>query len=165
MPQELTTFTSSDKLPALTAAPGDVAESYRVAKEIAKLPQLRIPIVHSLHGGVYTRTAKIPAGATVVSVMIDTETTVLAHGDWQVWQDGQWITFEGFQVIPGAVGRRQIARALTDCVITMLFPSNAMTVDEAEQEMSHEFAMLQSQDGQPDIVINTHKDRACQEFT
>ena len=154
---------STQRLPVVQAQPDDIAESYRVEAESRTHPQVRVPIVHSLHGGVYTRTARIPAGVTVTGVMIDPPTTMIAHGDWAVWQGGEWVLFTGFHVIPAAPGRRQIVRAITESTITLVFPCSAKTVREAEQEMSHEWRLLQSQDEYPDTIINTHQENPCQE--
>ncbi len=154
---------SRERNGAIVALPKDVALSYSFEREALLTPQIRIPIVHSLHGGIYTRTAKIPAGWQVTGAIIDPETTMIANGDWLVLQDGDWVRFSGFHVIPAAGGRRQVVRAIADCIITLCFPSTATTVTEAEQQMSSEWELLQSQDGEPDVIINTHKDTKCQE--
>jgi hypothetical protein len=154
---------STQRLPVIQAQPDDIAESYRVEAESRTHPQVRVPIVHSLHGGVYTRTARIPAGVTITSVMIAPPTTIIATGDWAVLQGGEWVLFTGFRVLPAAPGRRQIIKAITECTLTLVFPCAARTVQEAEQEMSPEWRLLQSQDGHGDTIINTHQENPCQE--
>lgn len=125
--------------------------------------QVRVPIVHSLHGGVYTRTARIEPGIMITSVLIRPETTLVLHGDLEVLVAGQWVRFEGFHVLPGRAHRRQVMRSELGATITMIMPTAATTVEEAEREFTPEFHLLQSQRGEGDIVINTHKEPPCQE--
>jgi hypothetical protein len=62
----------------------------------------------------------------------------------------------GYQVVPAAAGRKQAFRAVADTHITMVFPTNARTVDEAEREFSDEFERLASRkDGAVNEAIIT----------
>jgi hypothetical protein len=124
--------------------------------------QVRVPLVHSLHGGVYTRTARIRAGMLVTGVLIKVPTTLVARGEWAMLQGGEWVHFSGLQVLPAEPGRRAVIKTFTDLDLTMVLKSAAKSVEEAERGMTDEHEMLQSRDGVPDIVINTHKDQPCQ---
>lgn len=126
----------------------------------------RPKIVHSLHGGVYTRTAKIPAGSMITSALIKIETTLLVHGDFSVLrvEDGSpvWDQYRGAQVFAAAAGRRMVYACESDVVMTMIFPTSVTTVADAEAQFTDEIHLLQSFGGEGDVVINTHKEPACQ---
>jgi len=149
---------------SLSTDPRLRALSYRYEAESRELPQSRVPLVHSLHGGVYTRTAKIPAGVTITSVLIKIPTTVILMGRLAVLSsDAAWAEFSGTHVLAGLAGRRQVMHAIEDTVVVMLFPTRATTVAEAEAEFTDEAALLQSAGGVGDIIINTHQENPCQQ--
>lgn len=140
-----------------------VAVACAVEAAWGKLPQERIPIVHTLHGGVYTRTARIPKGVGITSATIKVPTTLVVHGALAVLTDASWILYEGTNILVAAGGRKQVMRAHEDTTITMIFPTRASTVAEAEAEFTDEWRNLQTADGAGDIIINTHQENVCQE--
>jgi len=118
-------------------------------------------MIHTLHGGVYTRTARVPAGVEFTSALIKIPTTVIVHGDLLVLIDGQFSRFTGLNVLPAAAGRRQHMGTLAQTDITMIFPTSALSVQEAEQEFTDEWRLLGHHPD--DITINTHKEPPCQD--
>lgn len=127
-------------------------------------PQLDVPVVHCLHGGMYHRTVRVPPGFLFVSVYIVPETIVTVHGHLSVWINGDWVTFEGFHVLPAAGGRKQVMLAHSETTISAVFPSTAKTVAEAEAEMTDTPHLLQSAGRTGDTVFNTHQEKPpCQE--
>lgn len=155
----MSTFT-----PAISPTPTDILASYLVEDAVRRLDaQVRVPLVHSLHGGVYTRTARLEPGITITSVLIQPETTLVLSGDLEVLVAGEWVRLRGFHVLPARANRRQVMRSEHGATITMIMPTTAKTVEEAEREFTPEFHLLQSQGGEGDIVINTHQENQCQE--
>jgi hypothetical protein len=55
-----------------------------------------------------------------------------------------WHELVGYNVIQASAGRKQIYVTREETAITMIFPSNAKTVEEAEEEFTDEAEMLLS---------------------
>jgi hypothetical protein len=152
---------------SLPADRNTVEASYLVEAAIRKMDQVQVPLVHSLHGGIYTRTARISAGVAITSVLIKIPTTLVVVGDFSVMRmDGDerlWDRYFGTQVFAAQAGRRMVYACHSDVIMTMAFPSLAKTVAEAEAQFTDEVDLLQSSGGTKDVVINTHKESPCQE--
>jgi hypothetical protein len=93
---------------------------------------------HKLHAGIYARTARVPAGMAFTSVMVKIPTVVIVHGDCCVFVDGKWEPMSGYRVISASAHRIQAYATFSETEITMLFPSQAKTVEEAEREFTDE---------------------------
>lgn len=107
-------------------------------------PQVNVPIEHSLHAGVYARTARIPAGAVVTGAEIKVATVLVLSGDATVYTGDGEIRLTGYHVIEADAGRKSAFLAHADTALTMLFASRARSVDEAEREFTDEFDALAS---------------------
>ena len=107
---------------------------------------------HHLHAGVYSRTIRVPAGVSVVGVSIKCPTQLIASGDFTLTDGGVAKRFKGHHVFDGAAHRRAAVVAHEDSSFTMLFATNAKTVEEAEKEFTDE----------PERLL-THKEKlTCQ---
>lgn len=142
-------------------------ETLRQALEVQQWARtqtdLPIPLMHTLHGGTYTRTARLPAGSVITSVLVQIATTVIAYGDFSVLGPNyEWQRYSGFQVFPASANRRQVYAAHSDTTIVMIFPTEATTVAEAEAEFTSEVHLLQSSGGANDTTIITGEPK-CQE--
>ena len=72
-------------------------------------------------------------------------TTVIVSGHATLYTGGaDDITVCGYQVIPAAAGRKQAIYAHLDTDMTMLFPTAASTVAEAEAAFTDDVASLAS---------------------
>ena len=111
---------------------------------VKKLPQTPIQTYHCLHGGMYARTVFVPKGVLITGVHIRVETILISDGNATVYVDGTPMVLRGRQVIPAAAGRKQAFYAESDLWLTMLFPTKAETVEEAEAEFTDEPDMLQT---------------------
>lgn len=107
-------------------------------------PQVALHTHHTLHGGVYTRTVRIPAGVIIVGALIKIPTTVIVSGDCLVTTDGEIMGLDGYGVLRASAGRKQVFRALTNTYLTMLFRTDAQTVEDAEAEFTDEAESLLS---------------------
>ena len=132
-------------IPAMDTRSVDVVRRLEAAS-LAEMPQVEIRIDHVLHAGMYARTAFLPAGAMITGVEIRVETLLIVHGDAIVWigaDDGSR-RLSGFNVLAASAGRKQAFVAETDTHLTMIFPTSAKTVEQAEAEFTAEAHMLQS---------------------
>lgn len=127
-------------LPTMSRDAIDKAHALHRAMEA--LPQVDIEITHSLHDGVYTRTAFVPAGVMVMGVLIKIPTTLIVSGHAKVFIGDDTVEVQGYRVIAGAPGRKQAALALEDTHFTMLFATSASTIEEAENEFTDEAEQL-----------------------
>ena len=118
-------------------------ESVRKFEDTAlTLPQEHIPTEHALHGGMYARTIKIPAGIALTGAQIKIATILIISGDVLVYGKNGATRYAGYHVCLGQSGRKQAFYALLDTYLTMLFPTAASSVDEAEREFTDEYEKL-----------------------
>ena len=105
-------------------------------------PQIPIETIHSLHGGVYTRTICIPAGILLTGAFIKIPTTLVAQGDCFVYVGDKTLRLTGYNIIPASAGRKQAFVAVSDTWLTMIFATAAKTIEQAEREFTDEADML-----------------------
>lgn len=142
----MSTLSLVSDLPPCT--PKDMAETMRMREVVAKLPQYDFPTEQFFHGGMYVRTVQMPADSILCGAVIKVPTVVAVSGNClvKVGEEAREIT--GYAVLRGAPGRSQIFIAREETFITMLFPSKASTLDEAEQEFTDEYDQLISRRSQ-----------------
>lgn len=132
-------------IPAMSpAAIGNVA---RLEEMVLALPQVPMETDHVLHAGLYARTLKIPAGVVLTGALIKIATVLIVQGDAIVYvgADGEQAKhLTGYNVLPAAAGRKQAFFAQTDVHLTMIFPTQAKIVEEAEREFTDEAHRLGS---------------------
>lgn len=115
-----------------------IAAVCRLQAEAENLPQVEIETRHSLHAGMYARTIMVPAGVLAVGVFIKIATLLIISGRGAVYIDGAAREVDGYHVIEGDAGRKQAWLSFDDTHITMIFPSAAASVEEAEAEFTDE---------------------------
>lgn len=123
-------------LPAMSAE--DVARVCALEAEAAKLPQIEIETSHLIHAGMYARTIMIPANGMITGALIKRATTLIVSGETTVFVGGQTMHLSGYHVVPGSAGRKQVFFAHTDTWLTMIFPTEAETVEDAEADFTDE---------------------------
>lgn len=106
--------------------------------------QIEFVTEHVFHAGMYARTVRIQRGVIFTNVMVKCATLLIIHGDIMALADDTWIELKGYNVCPADGGRKQIYVTLTDVEMTMVFPSTARTVEEAEEQFTDESDMLLS---------------------
>lgn len=114
------------------------------ALEAASLanPQVEIPTHHVIHAGMYARTITVPAGVVLTGALIKRATVLIINGDAVVYRDGEPVEFTGHNVLACSAGRAMAIVARTDTHMTMVFPTTAATVAEAEDQFTDEAARL-----------------------
>lgn len=105
---------------------------------------LDVKMEHSLYAGMYARTCRLAADQVITSVLVKIPTLLIVNGDCIVLAGEEWKELKGYNVLNTLAGRKQIYVTRGETEITMIFPSDAKTVEEAEDEFSDESANLLS---------------------
>jgi hypothetical protein len=105
---------------------------------------LKVEMEHCFFAGMYARTCRLAANQVISSVFIKIPTIVVVHGDCIVLAGETWHEMNGYYVLPANPGRKQIYVTRGETQITMVFPSNAQTVEEAEAEFTDQAESLLS---------------------
>lgn len=119
-------------------------------------PQVSVATEHLLHGGMYARTIRLAPGLWMIGSLIRLATILIVHGDCSVIIGDVCVNLSGYSVIPGCAGRKQLflTRGLVE--MTMIFPTDAQAVAEAEDEVFVEVDLLASRrDSSQDTVMIT----------
>lgn len=133
---------ASTQIAAMSEAAVDQVR--RLEEALLDSPQFEIPTEHVLHAGMYSRTVRIPAGVVITGALIKIATLLIVNGDVSVFTGGETLRLTGYHVIPASAGRKQAFIAHADTTLTMLFPSQAATVEQAEAEFTDEADLLLS---------------------
>ena len=143
--------------PALPpTAPGMIERLKDVQTEFLKHDQAQIFTQHLLHGGMYARTITMPPNLALVGAHIKRPTVVITVGSGKVLVGKDWATIGGYQVLPASSERKQIFVSLEGpLIITMLFPTQAKTVAEAEAEFTDEYDLLLSRHQDLNSIVIT----------
>lgn len=129
-------------IPAMSDAA--IAHVRRVEEHILQTQWqvIELEMAHLIHAGLYARTCKVLAGQVITGAPIEIAVTLVIQGDCIVYLGGESRRIVGYAVIPAYAGRKQAFRALEDTTITMIFPTQARTVAEAEREFTSEWETL-----------------------
>ena len=153
-------LTVENTLPATT---GEYLEKVCAVEErVRAMAQITVRTEHVLHAGMYARTVRLEANVLIVSVLIKVPTIIIVHGHARVFAGTGWYDIEGYSVVPASAGRKQIYVTLEPTEITMLFPTKAKTVEQAEAEFTDEFENLISRHSDNDLFVITGEP-SCQE--
>lgn len=102
------------------------------------LPQVELPVEEFLHGGMFTRSCLIPAGVVITGAQIKAPTVVILSGHCRINAGGEVREVEGYAVLKGQPGRKQVVRALEDTHMTIVMISSATSLREAEEDLTDE---------------------------
>lgn len=122
----------------------DVLKVRKLESIILDMPQETLATHHIFHGGMYARTIMIPAGVILTGALIKLATMVIISGDVTVYVGDKASELSGYNVLPASAGRKQVFLAKSDTWVTMIFPSDAATVADAEAQFTDETDMLAS---------------------
>lgn len=142
---------TAQALPALT--PDSLALVRCLEDELAKYPQ-HIPVTeHLFHAGMYVRTIKLIAGQAITGALMRRATLLIVQGNTNIYTGNDILKVRGYRVLAGQAGRKSVFYAYGEVYLTMAFPTEAKTVEEAEREFTDEYARLASHNGDNDVVI------------
>ncbi len=116
----------------------------QLEQQMLAMPQVEIKTDHYLRDGLYARTIMVPAGCILTGAEIVIETMLIISGNVTVAVDSGSFDLVGYHVIKADAGRKQAFVAHEDTYITMVFPTDATTVEGAENEFTNEPHMLGS---------------------
>jgi len=116
----------------------------RIHERVLACPQCEIATEHLIHGGMYARTIRLVPGTKMVGSLIRHATILIIQGDCSVLIGDQRIDLTGYNVIPGCAGRKQFFVTLGPVEMTMIYPTSAWTVEEAEDDIFVEADQLVS---------------------
>lgn len=134
--------TSHFALPS--TSPEELSLAALVHDECLKHQQIPIHTDHLIHAGMYARTITMPPRTVLVGTLIQIPTTVIMVGTAMVRIGEEWVKVEGYAVLPASAGRKQMFISESAFIITMIFPTDAHTVEEAEEQFTSETALLLS---------------------
>lgn len=132
--------TTTVALPAM--GPSEVALVRELETTALDLPQVDIHTDHVFHAGMYARTIMIPAGTALTGAEIKIPTILIISGDTLVNGVDGATRYTGYHVALGLPGRKQAFVALQNTYLTMLFPTDATTVNAAERAFTDEYEKL-----------------------
>lgn len=118
---------------------------------------VEIAISHTLHAGMYSRTAYLPAGVIITGALIKLPTILIVSGDVLAYTGNGAVRLTGYNVIEAGEYRKGAFVSLADTYLTMLFATDAKTVEEAEEQFTDEADNLQSRS------TYNNGDKICQE--
>lgn len=139
----------------LAATPEALEKINRVEAKMRSMPQIHLQTEHVFHAGMYARTVRLAARVALTSVLIKVPTMIVIHGTCRVYAGDAWRDLEGFHVIPASAGRKMIYVTAKPTEITMIFPSNAKSVEEAEREFTDDSELLLSRECKDDTITTT----------
>jgi hypothetical protein len=143
----------TDRSPALVEPDAQTLVCLRdLDVSLLALPQVEMTIDHLLHGGMYVRTAHIPADTLVSGVQLSRATVLVISGDVTIFTGTDSVRLIGFHVLPGSAGRKQLFRTHAETHLAMVLPSHAQSVDEAECEFTNDADLLMKLPGRVTIT-------------
>lgn len=131
-----------NQLPAMTST--DVSRVQLLESQMLDMAQVAIKTDHYFHAGLYARSIRIPAGVLLTGALIQIPTLLIVSGHVTVFIGGESVDLQGYHVVPGLAGRKQVFLAHTDTDLTMMFATQATTVEQAEEEFTAEAHLLMS---------------------
>jgi GNAT superfamily N-acetyltransferase len=134
--------TEQKRLPAMNAE--EIGKVRQLESVLAELPQIDLETQHTIHGGTYSRTIMIPAGAALTGALLKIPTTLVVTGRTTVFIGDKTLELDGHNVLPASAGRKQAFYAHTDTWLTMFCATGAQTLEDIEAEMTDEVDLLSS---------------------
>ncbi len=146
---------------ALALAPSSPATLARLRvlhTRTLQFPQISLATAHLLHGGMYARTIRLDPETLMNGSLILRATIIIIHGDCTIVAGDSLVDISGYNVLPGEAGRKQSFLTRGPVEITMIYATQAATVDDAENEVFGDADELMSRkDGSRDQIMITGK--------
>lgn len=131
------------RIPMMNAAAVDKVREIESTVLALDLPQVPLETYHVLHGGLYARTIRIPAGVLLTGALVKVATVLIVVGRTLVYVgEDEPLRLEGYNVLPASAGRKQAFLTETEVEMTAIFPTEATSIEEAERELTDELGIL-----------------------
>lgn len=139
----------------ITMSECEVERVRDLERVILTMPQAELPTKQLLHAGMYARTMFVAAGITVTGAFMTCATILIISGDMLVYVGKETVELKGYNIIPASANRKQAGYAIADTYVTMLFPTKAKTIEEAEEEFTDEADKLMTRKGGDNEMVIT----------
>jgi hypothetical protein len=116
----------------------------RFEAALMAMPQVDMQTSSLMHGSMYARTIFIPAGTAVTGTLTKLDNVCVVSGDITVTTDNGMQRLIGFHVLPASKGYKRVGYAHGDTYWTTIIHTDAKTVEDAEDAMTDESAILQT---------------------
>lgn len=127
----------------------------RAGERIREQKQCEVFTEHVIHAGMYSRTITMPPGRILEGVFVKVPTLVITVGNGAVLAGERFEPVRGYQVRPASAKRKQLFISEGPLIITMIFPTRAKTVAEAEAEFTDDCELLLSRHQDANSVVIT----------
>lgn len=114
----------------------------RFGEMLLQLPQIPFVTEHLLHGGMYTRTVRLPPDTAIAAVLIKGPTVLITMGEGKIYTGEEVIHVQGYSVLPGSAGRKCACITESEFAVSMVFATTATTIEEAEKAFTDEVDLL-----------------------
>ena len=126
------------------ASPATLDKLAQVQRAMLTVEQPPLTTEHILHGGMYARTIRLEPGVVMIGSLIKRPTLLIFHGSGSVLAGDDRVDLAGYYVLPGRAGRKQLFVTGGPVEMTMVYATQATTIEEAEDEVFAEAELLQS---------------------
>ena len=116
----------------------------RLEDELGAMPQCEVPITHAVNGGLYARTAIIPAGVTFTGAVHTKDHINIVIGDITVLSDDGPIRYTGHHVIACTAGSKRVAYTHTTTYWTTMIATQLTDISAIEDEICEDSSVLQT---------------------
>lgn len=131
------------RIPPMT--PAAIDKVRQLEAWAGRLEHVPVATEHVIHAGLYARTVRLPAATMITGALVKLATLLIVQGDAVAYiGDDAPLRLRGYSVLPASPGRKQAFVAIEPTSITMMFPTRARTVEEAEREFTDELDLLLS---------------------
>lgn len=121
-----------------------LARVIELEDSVLQAPQIPLCTDHVLHAGLYVRTLLMPKGTVITGALVKIPTVLTVQGDVLVAVGDESRRLTGYAVLAAAAHRKQAFVALEDTYVTMSFPTQAKTIEQAEREFTDDADRLGS---------------------
>lgn len=128
--------------PVPSMTPAQIGKVARWEQALAMLPQIPFRVEHFIHGGMYCRTLWMPYDTILTGALVKIPTILIITGNVIVYVGDDRRNLIGYHPLPAEPFRKQVFVAVEDTTITMLFPTKAKTVKDAEEQFTDEYTRL-----------------------
>jgi len=105
---------------------------------LLQLPQVDLPITHTLSGGMYARTMSIPAGVAVTGATHKKDHLCVIVGDISATTDNGVERLTGYNVIAAKAGIKRAVFTHSDTTWTTICKTDLVCIEDIEEELVEE---------------------------
>lgn len=144
-------ITLAPPLPSIIPAPSTTMlsnltnlQTFLLSLPPSVFQQIDLPTEHLLWGGMYARTVRREFDSVTIGSLINKATILIVNGSCSMLIEDRRVDLEGYNVLAGMPGRKSMSLARGPVEMTLIFPTSASTVEEAENEVFAEADLLVS---------------------